>query len=106
ELAKSIVKTYYGAESAVQAQTNFLQIFQKGGIPEDIPEIQIPVTNMSVWELVNTTQLLSTNSEGKRMIQQGSVKINQEKKTDPQEIIKLESGMIIQIGKRLWVKIA
>ena len=104
-LAKEIVSLYHDTEAADMAEKGFLEVFQKGGIPDDIPEIKIEEKEMKLWDLINATKLCTNSSDSKRMIEQGSVRLNGEKHIDKSEIIMLESGIIIQVGKRKWVKV-
>ncbi len=104
-LAKEIVSLYHSKEEAEKCHKEFLEVFQKGGIPDDIPEIEIEENELKLWDLINRTNLCPSSSESKRMIEQGSVKIDDVKKDDKDEVVRVESGMVIQIGKRKWIKI-
>jgi len=104
-LAKEIVTLYHTAKDADEAEQNFLQVFQKGGIPEDIAEIDLAKEETQLWALINATKLCGSSSNAKQMIEQGSVKIDGEKFADKNEMIQVKSEMIIQVGKRKWVKI-
>ncbi|MBT4937318.1 tyrosine--tRNA ligase [Candidatus Peregrinibacteria bacterium] len=104
-LAKEIVSLYHDVAAADEAEKGFLEVFQKGGMPDDIPEVEIKEKEMKLWDLINATKLCGTSSDSKRMIEQGSVRLNGEKHIDKSEIIMLESGIIIQVGKRKWMKV-
>lgn len=104
-LAKEIVKIYHSEKAADEAEAEFLSVFQKGGIPDDIQEIAITEKTMKLWDLINATGLCESTSDAKRMIEQGSVKIDGEKHDNKAEIIAIKSGMVLQIGKRKWVKV-
>jgi len=51
------------------------------------------------------TELVSSKSQAKRLVLQGGVKINKKKQTDWQALINIKKGMIIQVGKRKFIKI-
>jgi tyrosyl-tRNA synthetase len=51
------------------------------------------------------TKLVSSKSEGRRMIEQGGVKINQQAVKDEMVYIGKENNLVIQVGKRKFVKI-
>jgi tyrosyl-tRNA synthetase len=109
-LAREIVSEYYNEKEAQQAQKEFQRVFSRGKKPEDIPEIDISAQNLEngeMWivKLVAATGLVDSNSQARRMIKQGAVKIN-DKKYDKINIdIKVEKDMVIQIGKRRFAKI-
>ncbi len=52
------------------------------------------------------TGLADSKSEARRLISQGGVKINEVKKTDAHETIATETGMVVQVGPRRFIKIA
>ena len=104
-LAKEIIKLYHNTNKADLAEKEFLEVFQNKGMPDEIPEIHITKAEMQLWDLINTTKLCTNSSESKRMIDQGSIKINGEKFINKQEIISIRNNMTIQIGKRKWIKV-
>jgi len=105
-LGKTIVSMYHGKEAAGQAENNFKEVFQKGALPDDIPEIQwtgesrVPIINLLV-EL----NMQGSKSEARRMIQNGGIRINSEKVLDIQLEVKIEDGLIVQVGKRKYKKL-
>lgn len=99
-LAKEIVTLYHDAAAADQAEEEFNRMFQEKGRPDDMPQIALAVGQYSVLDLVVATDLCASNSEARRMIQSGAVKINDEKKTDLEEVIVLSDALVIQVGKR------
>jgi tyrosyl-tRNA synthetase len=105
ELARAIVKLYYNQEEAERAEKEFESVFEKGKTPEDIPEMKINKEKMGALNLVYATGLVKSKSQSKRLIKQGAVKIDGKKVEDWQEVINLKDNMIIQIGKRRFMKI-
>lgn len=107
-LAREIVSIYHGAEAAQAAQQEFLNIFQKGSLPDEIPEFILDsgeFENGQVWlpKVLVAAKTVSSTSEGRRMINQGAVKLNDDKISD--ENLALKTGDILKIGKRKFVKI-
>ena len=110
ELAAEIVEEQHGEEAAVKARKEFESVFSKGNLPEDIPVIEIEETDLEegeLWivKLVAATGLVDSNSQARRMIKQGAVKIDGEKYEKINLDIEVEDEMIIQIGKRRFAKI-
>jgi tyrosyl-tRNA synthetase len=105
-LGKTFVEMYHGKEAAEKAEEHFKTVFQKGNLPTDIPEVSW-TGEEEVWvvKFLVDLGLQNSNGEARRMIQNGGVKINQEKVEDVQLQVKPEDDMIVQVGKRKFVKI-
>jgi tyrosyl-tRNA synthetase len=109
-LAHTLVRMYHGKEAADEAQKHFQTVFQKGSLPDEIPEVALAEEDLEegkIWvvALLSKLGLVASNGEGRRMIQQGGVRINQEKVTDIQAQIQVEDGMVVQVGKRKFAKV-
>jgi len=110
KMAYTLVRMYHGKEAAEEAENHFKTVFQKRDIPEDIPEMKVQTDqfdNGSVWivKLLVDLKLVPSNGEGRRMVQQGAVKVNGEKWEDVDGNITPGDGMILQVGKRKFAKI-
>ena len=105
-LGYEIVKLYNGEKAAQEAQEAFIQQFSEGNKPEDIPEFVSPENESDLAELLVKAGLESSKGNARRMIEQGAVKIDDQKVNSIVTIkIKLKPGMIIQVGKRKFIKI-
>lgn len=110
-LAYSLVAKYAGEDAAREAQDNFVKIFQANQLPSDIEEIAVNHESLDengeIWvaKLLAELGLVKSNGEGRRMVEQGAVRINEEKIEDASMNVKVESGMILQVGKRKFAKI-
>jgi tyrosyl-tRNA synthetase len=109
-LAHTLVRMYHGKEAADEAQRHFQTVFQKGSLPDEISEAILAEEDLEqgkIWvvALLSKLGLVASNGEGRRMIQQGGVRINQEKVTDIQAQIQVEDGMVVQVGKRKFAKV-
>jgi tyrosyl-tRNA synthetase len=103
-LAHEIVTLYHSKEHADLAEEEFVNVFRKGGIPEDIPEFEMD-GDRNIIDLLELCQLIDSRGEAKRLIMQGGVKVNDKKVDDPNAVIHLKKGMVIQVGKRRFAKI-
>ncbi len=108
ELGVEIVTRFHSAGEAKRAQQNFVARFQKGAMPDDMPEVElaadaggIPLANM-----LKDAGLTSSTSESMRMIRQGAVKLDGEKISDTK--LKLVAGqkVICQVGKRRFARVS
>lgn len=105
-LAVEIVTLYHGAKAAEAAKQNFIEVFSNKGVPKDISTVTIASHGITLVELLIEADLVTSKSEARRLIEQGGVKINEVKKTNPTETIAIEDGMIVQVGPRRFVRIA
>ncbi|MEN8905830.1 MAG: tyrosine--tRNA ligase [Clostridiales bacterium] len=109
KLAKEIVKLYCGEILAIKAEEEFENIFKNNKIPEIIPEFKvdkeiIEKDGIDIIKLIVTAKLANSNSEARRLLNQGGVKINNKKIFDI-KIRDIKSGDIIKIGKLKFLKI-
>lgn len=110
KLAASFVRMYHSDQAATEAQNHFITVFQQRSLPDEIEEIGIDPALLSegsikLSKLLVALQLQSSNGEARRSIQQGAVKINEQKQTDPQTDVALNDGDIVQVGKRKFAKV-
>lgn len=111
-LAREIVTIYHSAEAAQEADREFMRVFSARELPEDIPVMDVPmeyVKDGKIWlpRLLSSLGLVGSNSEGRRMIQQGAVEIDGVRHTDPMKEISVDSlrGAVIRVGKLKFARI-
>ena len=108
-LGNRIVRIYHGQEAADQAEAEFKNIFQKGNLPSDIAEVDVtPISEdgqVSLLKLLTFADMAGSNSDARRLIQQGGVKVNDNKVDDIDAKIPVAPGTIIQAGKRKFAKL-
>jgi tyrosyl-tRNA synthetase len=100
-LAYEIVKTFTNEKSADAAKENFISQFSKKEIPEDMPE----VSAKDIIDALVGAKICKSKSEARQVIDQGGVKINEEKVEAGDYTATLKSGDIVQKGSRWFVKI-
>ena len=103
-LAKEIVSLYHGIEAGETAETEFTDIFSKGHIPDDIPEVRVN-SGVSVVDIMSENNITSSKGEARRLISQGAVRINSEKLTDIDHTVDKGKELILKAGKRRFLKI-
>ena len=111
-LSEEIVERFHSLSIAKKAKESFLQRFQKGGIPEDIDLIEVPVKDIqndsgeiNLPRLLTHTKLVTSVSEGHRAIKAGSVRIDGEKISQISLDIQSDSELILSQGKRRFIKV-
>jgi tyrosyl-tRNA synthetase len=88
------------------AREEFEKVFSKKNLPENLPiaEIAWDGEKMKLVKIMALTGLVKSNSEGRRMIQQGAVEIDQQPETDPDR--ELSAGnYILRVGKKRFVQV-
>jgi len=101
KLAFEMVKLYTDQKQAQKAQEKFISVIQKKETPENILEFNLAGKN--ILEVLVLSKLVSTKSNARRAIEQNGVKINN--KIINNFNIKLNSGDVVQKGKRFFIKI-
>ena len=104
ELARKIVAIYHSDVLAKKAETNFDKIFIGKEVPDNIPEVKLDKDELLV-DIIASNKLVSSKSEARRLIDQGAVKIDDEKCLDRDQIINKGKSIIIKVGKRRFLKI-
>ena len=110
QLAHRIVETYHGGEAAEKAQAHFEQTVVEGGTPDEIPEYTSdakPGDEVGLLNLMRRADLTDSNSEGRRLIEQGAVSIDDETVTDTGLYISVSerAPFVLQVGKRRFARV-
>lgn len=105
-LAEELIKIYYNKEKAKEAREYFENVFSKKNLDIDLPEVIIKENEIPVIDLlVNKLNFYKSNSEARRLIEQGGFKINENSIKDVKAIISIEDGMVVKAGKKNIVRI-
>ena len=104
ELARKIVEVYYSEDLAKKAEDNFDKIFIKKDIPDDMPQMKLD-EDMPLVDILLLYDLVSSKSEARRLIDQGAVRINDQKCMDRDHIIIGDEPLVIKVGKRRFLKV-
>ena len=106
-LGEEIVARFHSPTEANQARENFIARFQKGAMPDDIPEKALTVQDgkLAITNLLQQAGLTQSTSEAMRMIKQGAVKIDGEKVSDNKLEVVVGTSHIYQVGKRRFAKV-
>ena len=107
KLGQEIVARFHGRQAAVNALEVFEARFQRGALPDDMPEVQLSVDaeGLAIANVLKDAGLVTSTSEAIRLIKQGAVKIDGEKLEDTKAVIELSSKCVYQVGKRKYARI-
>ena len=105
-LCEEIISRFHDSTAAELAKQDFIQRFQKNAIPDEMPEVSIPLSDgLAIGNLIKEAQLCSSTSEAMRMVKQGAVKIDGQRIDDPRQIISEQASFVLQVGKRKFARI-
>jgi len=108
ELGEELVDRFHGEGAGKAAKEAFLAQFQKGQLPDDIPEVTVSLegNDAPIGYVLREAGLVTSTAEAVRMVKQGAVKLDGEKVSDPQ--LRLNKGvkLLMQVGKRRLAQVA
>ncbi|QIM68576.1 tyrosine--tRNA ligase [Basfia succiniciproducens] len=102
-LAKEIIARFHSEADADAAEQEFINRFQKGAMPDEMPEFTFE-GEIGLANLLKEAGLVASTSEANRMVQQGGVKIDGEKVEDAKTTISA-STHVYQVGKRKFARV-
>lgn len=110
KLALEITGINHGREAAESAQDNFVRIVQNKEIPDDMDSLAIVPGAYKIIDLLVNLGLCASRGEARRLVEQGGIKLgladNMKTITDSQAEVLVSSGLIVQRGKRQFIKIS
>lgn len=109
KLAYEITKINHGENGAKEAQDYFIRTVQNKEIPDEIEERKITEAKLNIVDLLMLLELAPSKTEARRLIEQGGIKLGNSENltpvTDIKAEVEIETGLIVQRGKRQFVKI-
>ena len=111
-LAFEVTKLVHGEEEALRVKAAAEAVFAGAGVSADMPSTDIPASElegMGILDLLVKVKLVPSKGEGRRLVQQNGLSINDEKVTDPNTTVSddmfTENGMIIKKGKKVYHRV-
>jgi tyrosyl-tRNA synthetase len=107
QLGQEIVARFHDRVAAEAAQANFVARFQKGAMPDDMPEVALQGEGglLGIANVLKEASLTGSTSEAFRMIKQGAVRIDGERVTDRDLTLVSGSTHVLQVGKRRFARV-
>lgn len=102
-LAQEIVTRFHSSKDAAMALADFEARFQKGVLPENMPEINVSAG--SIAQVLKASGLTQSTSDALRMIEGGGVRLNGEKVSDRNLILPIGESVVLQVGKRKFARV-
>ena len=102
KLAEELVARFHSVEAGQQAQAAFIERFQKGALPEEVPEAEVQSREgrLLIANLLKEAGLVASTSEAFRLIQQGAVRIDGERVESRDLELAAGTHHVYQVGKR------
>jgi tyrosyl-tRNA synthetase len=102
DLAKRIITDFHSAEAAAAAEEEFDRIFKLRELPDVIAERLLPAKVWKLSRLLVETELAASMAEARRLIEQGGVRVDNERisRADAEIELKVDQAIVIQVGKR------
>jgi tyrosyl-tRNA synthetase len=106
-LAEEIIERFHDKAGAVKAREDFVAQFQQGAIPDDLVEVELAVgvNGMLIANVIKSVGLTESTSEALRMLQQGAVKLDGERVSGKELLLKAGTTVVLQVGKRRFAKV-
>ncbi|MBO2587676.1 tyrosine--tRNA ligase [Shewanella algae] len=105
-LAKEIIGRFHSEKAAEAAHQAFINRFQKGAMPDDIPELTLEAgEGLAIANLLKEAGLVGSTSDAMRMIKQGAVKMDGDKLEDSKLVLSAGTCAVFQVGKRKFAKV-
>jgi tyrosyl-tRNA synthetase len=106
-LAEEIITRFHSTGDAVKARAAFIARFQKGAMPDEMQEVTLSTTEggIGIANLLKDAGLVSSTSDGIRMIKQGAVRIDGERIEDARLRVDSDTEHVYQVGKRRFARV-
>ncbi|MBN1270558.1 MAG: tyrosine--tRNA ligase, partial [Kiritimatiellae bacterium] len=110
DLARRIVARFHDAAAAERESQEFARVFSENKVPRDIPELALassecPGSRLGLVTLIVRAGLADSNSVARRLIQQGGVRLDDVRITDPKAEVDVHDGAVLRAGKRGFARI-
>jgi len=107
ELARELVSRFHGAAAGEEAQADFVRRFRDRGLPADIETAELTVLpgGLTITHLLRQSQLVASNAEAVRMIEQGAVRIDGERIASRDLVIAPNVELVVQVGKHRFKRV-
>jgi len=104
-LAKEIVTRYHSKEAADKEEEDFIKVFSKKEIPEEVETFFVDSDEINLIDFLKEKNIVSSKSEGRRIFEQGGIYVNNERFSDSSLKVKIDKEVIIKVGKRKFIKV-
>jgi tyrosyl-tRNA synthetase len=104
-LAREIVTGFHSAEAAAEAGAEFRRVFSEHALPEDIPDLELAPVPLNILDLLVAAGHARSKTEARRLIEAGSVHLNDRPMTDWRTTVTPADGAVLRTGKRRFARL-
>jgi tyrosyl-tRNA synthetase len=110
-LAQTLVSMYHGEAAGREAGAEFDRVFSQREIPEEIPEVTVPASELTeagrIWiaRLITLAGMAGGTREARRLVEGGGVTLGGEKVSDPAAEVLVATGSILRVGRRRFARL-
>ena len=104
-LGGMIVSDFWGEGKGKEAVEEFLRVFSKKELPDELPEVHSPGRTPTLLQVLNTALPDLSNAELKRLAKSGAITLDGEKASDLQALLSLDQPRILKVGKKSFFRI-
>lgn len=107
ELGITLVTRFHGRSAAAAARDAFLNRFQRGQVPDHVPELLLEagLEGLALPRLLKDASLVASTSEAIRLVSQGAVRVDGERLSDPKQLFPRGAAHLFQVGKRRFARV-
>jgi tyrosyl-tRNA synthetase len=106
-LAAEMADRFCGTGEGARAREEFEKVFSKKDLPDDMPSVEVAWEgdSMKLIKVMALTKVVSSNSEARRLIQQGGVEVDQKPVRDEQAVLPASESFVLRVGKKRFVRV-
>lgn len=106
DLARRLITDFHSAAAAAAAQRHFDSVIRNKALPDAMPEHRVPAGKTKLTQLLVDSELASSKTDARKLIQQGAVSIDGDRATDDRDLsIETAGEVVLKVGKRRFVRI-
>jgi tyrosyl-tRNA synthetase len=105
DLAQRLVTRFYGSDAAERERVEFERVFSRNELPAEMAEIVLPAGQASLLDVLTQSGAFRGRNEIRRLLEQGAVRVNNERISDPEYAVATGQGVVIQVGKRQFFSV-
>ncbi|OGG49927.1 MAG: tyrosine--tRNA ligase [Candidatus Handelsmanbacteria bacterium RIFCSPLOWO2_12_FULL_64_10] len=103
-LAWEVVDIFHGGKAADRAAAHFERVHQERDLPEEMPTFALSAP-VNLLDLLVKAGLAASRGEGRRLVQQGGVRLDGQRVEDSDSVVKTDRASVLQVGKRRFLRL-
>ncbi len=111
QFAKELITRFHDAAAAEHAAAEFARVYSGDAVPDDVQEIEVKTEGDELWlpKALSAAGLVKSSGEGKRLVEQGGVEVDQQRVTDGQAKLAVGKRYLLRVGSKnrrfMYVKV-